>query len=90
MKFETTPITTYDPDPNRIALVRPEADVLFARLRDESAAIATPEQSAGSSGAPATSGPSGAAASTGPSEAPATPQTSGAPLTGDDANAGSR
>jgi LCP family protein required for cell wall assembly len=90
VQFETTPITTYDPDPNRVALVRPEADVLFARLRDESAAIATPEQSAGSSGAPATPDPSGTAASTGPSEAPATRGSSGAPPTGADGNAGSR
>ncbi|WTW94853.1 LCP family protein [Streptomycetaceae bacterium NBC_01309] len=39
VKFETVPITTYAPDPNRLALVRPEADVQFARLRDESAAV---------------------------------------------------
>lgn len=37
--FETVPITAYQRDPNRVAMVRPEADVLFARLRDESAAV---------------------------------------------------
>jgi LCP family protein required for cell wall assembly len=39
VRFDTVPVTTYQPDPNRVALVRPEADVLFARLRDESAAV---------------------------------------------------
>ncbi|MDI2127297.1 LCP family protein [Yinghuangia seranimata] len=39
VKFDTVPVTTYRPDPNRVALVRPEADVLFAQLRDESAAV---------------------------------------------------
>lgn len=37
--FETVPTTAYQRDPNRVAMVRPESDVLFARLRDESAAV---------------------------------------------------
>ena len=39
VRFETVPTETYAPDPNRVALVRPEADVQFARLRDESATV---------------------------------------------------
>ncbi|WP_436775717.1 LCP family protein [Yinghuangia sp. YIM S09857] len=54
--FETVPTATYAPDPNRVALVRPEADVQFARLRDESAAVVpdNPGANAGSTPAPTT------------------------------------
>ncbi|MEU8132830.1 LCP family protein [Streptodolium elevatio] len=55
VKFETVPITTYAPDPNRLALVRPEADVQFARLRDESAAV-VPDDAGPNAGSTGTSG----------------------------------
>jgi LCP family protein required for cell wall assembly len=65
--FETVPVETYAPDPNRVAVVRPESDVLFARLRDESATvIPTPPPTAADDGtdtahetAPATPTPAG-------------------------------
>ncbi|WP_436786973.1 LCP family protein, partial [Yinghuangia sp. YIM S10712] len=53
--FETVPTTSYQRDPNRVAMVRPEADVLFARLRDESAAV-LPEPTSEPTAEP-TSGP---------------------------------
>lgn len=52
VKFETVPTKTYAPDPNRVALVRPEADVQFARLRDESATVVpTPTATGADAGA---------------------------------------
>ncbi|MCF2532589.1 LCP family protein [Yinghuangia soli] len=57
VKFETVPITTYTPDPNRVALLRPEADVQFARLRDESAAVVPTPADAPADGSSSTPSP---------------------------------
>jgi LCP family protein required for cell wall assembly len=53
IRFETTPVTTYAPDPNRVALKQPEARQLFTDLRDgapEPTASATGSNSTDASG----------------------------------------